>query len=116
MTKRDLATQWRDLHKEVSRHAIESKVSNDALRILENAYRALSLEERRLIDDVLIEDLLSEDELWRFDAQVLVDEFKIKSAIPALVELTRKLEGRREPSSHFESKRVSSLIDRLRSK
>src|SRR5262249_57890001 len=73
-------------------------------------YARFDASERAMGDRVLAEWALSADEGTRFDALVLIREFKVRQAIAALRELARRLEGSAAPSAPFELEKVKRLI------
>lgn len=70
--------------------------------------------ERQMADEVLGEWALSEDERVRFDALALIDELKIKSAIPALQRLAARLADSTMPGAPYELKKVTRIITGFR--
>lgn len=90
---------YREDEEKAGRERRDSYHTLERLRVL---YRAFDQEERKMADQVLMEWLLygdpiadatawikSESPWW--DAMVLIEEFKIFTALPALEELVRRL-------------------------
>jgi len=77
---------------------------------LAGLYRALSAEERRAVDELIFDDLMSPDEARRFDAVALVREFRIRSAAKTLVRLAEVLEEASSPGAPYEWAKVNRLI------
>lgn len=101
--------------KAVDQEARELKDSYLALEKLHSLYRELETEERALADRVVAEWLLSDDEGLRFDALVLVDDFKIVKAVSALRELSRRLGSTTTPGAPYEQQRIDRVIRELAS-
>jgi hypothetical protein len=94
----------------ISNNAIASKQSQDALAQLESHYRLLTVEERVIVDQLLAEQVRSDDENVRFDALALVDNFKIGSAAPALRGLADWLERQGHPGAPYEWAKVNRIL------
>lgn len=90
--------------------AASLKDSQLALEKLSALYKKFDDTERRMADRVLSEWALSEDEGLRFDALVLIDEFKIDTAISSLNELAARLASSEEPSAPYELNKVQRII------
>lgn len=97
-----------------NKEANARKESNLVWAWLQDLYRKFGLEERELADQVLIEWVLSNDENVRYDALVLIGEFKIADALPALEELGRRLSLSTSPGAPYERKKVDSILQELR--
>ncbi len=95
------------------RDANALKESNLAWEWLRNLYRKFDSDERKLADQVLIEWVLSDDENVRYDALVVIDEFKIADALFAVQELATRLRLSNAPSAPYELKKVDSLLQKL---
>lgn len=80
---------------------------------LNGFYYALDAEERLLADRVLAEWMLSDDDRKRYDADLLIDEYKVKSAEPALRTLMAKLATSTDPLAPYEQKKVARLLEKL---
>lgn len=92
------------------RDANALKESNLVWQWLHDLYQKFDIEERKLADQVLREWVLSEDENLRYDALVLIGDFKIVSALPALRELAVRLTRSKEPSAPHELRKVKETI------
>jgi cysteinyl-tRNA synthetase len=91
----------------------EGKAFKEALysvNRLTDLYRKFDAEERAMADQVLAEWLLSEDESVRFDAWVLIDDFKIRSALPALEKLAQRLAASPAVGAPDELERINRII------
>jgi cysteinyl-tRNA synthetase len=73
-------------------------------------YEKFDTEERAMADQVIAEWALSEDENTRFDAQALIDEFKIRSALPALEKLVMRLAASKAVGAANELELVNRFI------
>ena len=104
---------WLTMSADVSKVAIAIKQSQEALFVLARRYRDLSPEDRAIVDELLAEQVQSEDEHVRFDALALVDEFKIGSAVPALRGLADWLERRGHPGAPYEWAQVNRILGDL---
>jgi hypothetical protein len=72
--------------------------------------------EREMANNILSEWVLSEDAGLRFDAQALIDDFHIATAIPALQSLATRLSKDTAPGAPYELKKVNRIVERLNSK
>jgi hypothetical protein len=97
----------------VDRDADALKESNLAWEWLRGLYRRFDAEERRLADQVLSEWTLSDDENVRYDALVLIGDFRIMSALPALRELSARLRRSNAPGAPYELQKVDRLLREL---
>ncbi|SRR6266540_49947 len=86
------------------------KESNLAWQWLRDLYRKFDDEERKMADQVLKEWILSDDENVRYDALVLIGDFKIMSAIPALQELVIRLTRSKVPGAPYELQKVERIL------
>ncbi len=95
------------------RDANALKESNIAWEWLRNLYRKFDVEERKLADQVLEEWLLSDDENVRYDALVLIGDFRISRAVPVLQELAIRLRHSKVPGAPYELKKVDRILQDL---
>jgi hypothetical protein len=100
---------------EVSERAVANKQSQEAVLVMIERYRLLSKEERAVVDQLLCDQLASEDETVRFDAVALIREFSITVALPDLRALADRLEAQHSPGAPYEWAKVNRLIGRLTS-
>jgi hypothetical protein len=98
------------------RDANALKESNLAWEWLRDLYRKFDAEERKLADQVLAEWALSDDENVRYDALVLIGDFKIVSALPALRDLAARLRLSKTPGAPYELRKVDSVVRELSGK
>src|SRR6266508_2108144 len=73
-------------------------------------YHKFDAKERTMADQVVAEWALSEDENTRFDARVLIGDFKIRSALPALEKLVMRLAASTAVGAANELELVNRLI------
>jgi hypothetical protein len=95
------------------RDANALKESNLAWEWLRNLYCKLDSDERGLANQVLIEWVLSTDENVRYDALVVIDEFRIADALSAIQELAARLRLSNAPGAPYELKKVDLLLRKL---
>lgn len=80
---------------------------------LSHRYTLLQSNERAIVDVVLAEWLESADETKRFDAESLIWDHRIGTAMPALKALARRLERSKAPGAPYELKMVQKIINAL---
>jgi hypothetical protein len=73
-------------------------------------YEKLNTEERMMANEVLVEWALLDDERVRFDALALIDDFKISSAVPALIALADRLASSSAVGAPFELHKVDRIL------
>src|SRR5262245_18867586 len=95
------------------RDAIALENSNLAWEWLREFYWSLEADRRMLADQVLTEWLLSDDESVRYDALVLIDDFRIAAALPGLHEAAGRLRRSESPGAPFELKKVDRIVNML---
>jgi len=110
MSAADVRESWRRFHDDVATRAVENKQSSNAQLALAARYRSLADDEREIIDELLAEQLRSEDETVRFDALALIADFQIGSALPALRRLADWLESQSFPGAPYEWAMVNRII------
>lgn len=113
MSAQDVRDSWTRFRQSVSAAAIAGKESQAALFALCDRYRALPAGERLFVDQLLTEQLASDDEIDRFDALALIHEFRITSALPAARALAARLESAEGPGAPYEWAKVNRLIGHL---
>jgi hypothetical protein len=109
----DVRGAWLRMREEVSARAVANKQSQEAVLAMAERYRSLTEGERADVDQLLIEQLASEDETVRFDALALVREFRIAAALSALRVLADWLETQHSPGAPYEWAKVNRLIGAL---
>lgn len=95
------------------REANALKESNLAWKWLRNLYRKFDAEERKLADQILAEWALSDDENVRYDALVLIADFRIMTAMSALHELAGRLRHSKAPGAPSELRKVDRILGDL---
>jgi hypothetical protein len=102
-------TMWK-YREAADKEANDLREPNLAWHRLRELYRKFDALERSLADQVLGEWVLSDDENVRYDALVLIGDFDINSAVPALRELATRLKRSDAPGAPFELKKVESIL------
>jgi len=113
MSARDTQERWEEFWARVDAANKAAKQCQATLFDLSDYYLSLPVEERRSIDALLAEWVLSDNESKRFDALALIDEHRIRSALPALEDLRQKLDKSREPGAPFEKAKVDRIVASL---
>ena len=90
--------------------AAKLKDSQLVLVRLKNLFLKLDATERKAVEQVLAEWVLSDDENVRFDALALIDYFKIKGATHALEKLAVRLAASGAVSAPFELSKIKRVI------
>jgi hypothetical protein len=103
---------------EAARRAAESEgraLKNAMLPLerLREAYSRFTPEAQSIGGLILAEWLESEDENRRFDALVLIDEFRVAAAASVLQRLADKLRDSGAPGAPFEREKIGRILDRL---
>jgi hypothetical protein len=88
----------------------DSKDSQAVLERLRAVYRSLDPGERPHAQSVLVEWTLADDETLRFDALMLIDEFAIVAAAPALTTLTTRLATSQAVGANYELNKVNRIL------
>lgn len=113
MSTLDARERWEQFWARIDAETKAQKASHAAVFELSRYYLALSTAERQIIDALLAEWVLSDEESKRFDALALIDEHRIRSALPALEELREKLNKSREAGAPFEKAKVDRIVAAL---
>ena len=95
------------------RKAQEDKFSHQALLRLIAFYRSLDEEDQVVVDERLADWVGSDNVRKRFDALALIDEFGVRSALPALRADLRRLEHAEGPSIPSDRAKLLRIIDKL---
>lgn len=109
----DVRDLWLQRQREDLARAIENKQTHEALLSITARYRGLSTDDRAVVDELLAEQLGSADETVRFIALALIQDFKIRSALPALRKLTDWLETQTAPGAPYEWAKVNRIVGAL---
>ena len=113
MTFEEFRREMNEYRKSADERAKELKGPQIASEKLRSLYRSFDAQERIMADRVVIEWVLSDEEGIRFDALALVEDFRIRAAIPALRELASRLGNQRTPGAPFERARTDRIIAEL---
>jgi len=89
------------------------KLANHTLIKLQKIYAELSPDERRVVDSVLGEWVLSNDERKRFDAESLINHFRITAAVPALRSAASSTIGATDAPTAYRREKLQRLIEAL---
>ena len=95
-----------------ARH-VAAKDSQGAILELAATYGRIPEEDRRKVEEVLLDWLLSEDESLRYDALFIVDEYLIRRAAPSLRVLQERLQSDPRPGAPYEWAKVNRTLGRL---
>ena len=107
---------WHQEYDYIDRISKESKNSQLAWFELSKRYIALSLEEQREVDSILVEWLKSDDACRRSDAVWLIREHKIIASKKALEELCVRLKDCKipdDPQGYHEREHVIEVLKKL---
>lgn len=107
---RDALEKFRE---EVNREAMASKSSHDAFVQLSNLYARFDADERGMADRIIADWLASDDDGKRWDAEALIQEHGIESALPQLRALAERLEDETDPSAPYEWAKVNRIVGQL---
>lgn len=110
----DTRERWETLFERLYAEAQAAKSAHDVVLQMEDAYSVLGEDERRSVDALLSEWMLSDEERKRFIAVALTRQHRIMSVLPAAETLVRRLAGAKTPSAPFEREKVERLINELR--
>jgi hypothetical protein len=108
--RREMEAYRQDVHKE----GWDLKDSVHAWDRLEVLYRRFDAEERAIADQVISEWILSDNDSASHDGWVLARRCHIKSAIPAIEELVRRIASSRDPRVHGWLDTISRALEDIR--
>jgi Cys-tRNA synthase (O-phospho-L-seryl-tRNA:Cys-tRNA synthase) len=109
----EVRAEWVRFRNAANVRAEAAKQSQQVIYDLMNHYRMLSAAERAEVDVLLVRDIDSDEPNAQFDALALISEFKVKSALPALRSLARRLELARSPNAPYDWSKVNRIIGDL---
>lgn len=110
MTAAEFDTMWR----RIDAQATAKKDSNQALIRLKDLYASFDAADRQIVDTVLSEwVLLDLNSRRRFDALALIQHFRIRAALPAVLKARCDLKGATDPSVPFEDDRLRRIGESL---
>jgi len=105
---------WMNAAREqIEREAQRDKDTPRALVELQRLYRSFDDAERTAADEVAIAWALSDDLDKRFDGLAMINMHEIRSAVPALRELARRLPGEQGPQSPYDLAKVQRILAKL---
>lgn len=114
MNYEEFRNEMESYRRDADADASTRKDSQLVLDRLHSLYLRFDASEQSMANRVLAEWVLSDDEGIRFDALALIDEFKIRQAVPALHELAQRLEKSKFPSAPYELEKVNRIVGDLR--
>jgi hypothetical protein len=110
LSRREFEGVWERFDAE----AQAAKFSHEAVLRLADYYRHLDNEDKRVVDETLASWVLEGDERRQFDALALIDEFRIRSALPALEADLARLANAAGPSVPTDRAKLQRIIADLR--
>jgi len=111
MTLDEFKKEMLAYRKAADKEAISRKESNLAWQSLHDMYQNFNAKERAMADQVLEEWVSSDDENVRYDALVLIGDFKIVSVVPALRALASRLASSTTPDAPYELNKINRIIE-----
>jgi len=115
MTYEEFRQEMESYRRDADADASARKDSQLVLDRLHALYLKFDASEQAMANRVLAEWALSGDEGMRFDALALIDEFKIRQAIPALNELAQRLGSSKAPGAPYELEKAKRIVADLSS-
>lgn len=88
----DTKRSWEDAWERINRLASETKDEVEATEALSMLYDELPARERRVVDQLLADWVLSPDQRKRYDALALARRHHIDAAVPAMQKLLAEVE------------------------
>jgi hypothetical protein len=113
MTFEEFRKEMNEYRKSADEQAKELKDPQIVSEKLRSLYRSFDTQARIMADGVVIEWVLSDEEGIRFDALALVEDFRLRAAIPALRELASRLANQRTTGAPFERAKIDRIIAEL---
>jgi hypothetical protein len=113
MRRQDFRAEFNGFRRIVEEEATSRRDPYHALERLHQFYERLNAEQRAAADETIATWLGSSVEAQRFDALVLIEDYGIRSAVPALQELLVSLRSIPGPAAAFESQKVERILARL---
>lgn len=113
MIASEVRESWIAFRQKISDRAIAEKNSQSALCGLVEYYRSLPRDAQLIVNQLLSEQLSQDNKAIRFDALAVIRDCRIKSALPALRQLSDRLGGEESPSAPYDLAKVNRLIDYL---
>jgi hypothetical protein len=104
---------WRTAWGEVDRRHVEAKDSQGAIVELFELYARLSADARAAANAALFDALHEDDETRRHDALAMINQFKLREAIPHMRELAARLQLADSAGAPFELAKVQRFLQKL---
>ena len=121
MNREEFRKSFVEAWEAIDEDADSSKFPEIAVPTLENLYRAFDDEQRNIADQIIAEFVTSSDPGKQFDALALVRTFKIRTALPQLLELeasckrrVRRSWIRSDPTAPNDLEEVRRVIQALK--
>jgi hypothetical protein len=106
LSRRDFEELW----ERVDADAQAAKFSQGALLRLMAFYRGLDADDQHTVNEALAVWVTQGDERRKFDALALVEEFKIRSATPALHQQLDRLTRSADPSAPYDRAWIERIM------
>ena len=113
LTLEEFRREFESYRSAANRDAAALKDPYIALGQLRSLYNRFDPDERSMADRVISDWALSDDDGVRFDALVLIDEFKVADAIPTLATLVNRLDASTAVGAPYELQKVRRIMARL---
>lgn len=113
MSRASVSQRWKQLRRDLERRGDESKLPEAATSELSRQYGLLDTTDRTEVDEVLSSWVLSDDLAERFDALAVISDNSVRSALPALRELSTRLERSQDPGAPYEWAKVNRIVGSL---
>ena len=113
MTPAELRLAMQRYRQQIEAEANALKDPYLALDRLRGEFSKLDVDERRVANEVLGEWALSDDEGLRYDALALIEDLNVRTALPALEKLMRRLAESASPGAPYELKKVRRIAAKL---
>jgi len=107
--RREMEGYWQDADEQAQSFK-DPTIPEKRLLLL---FERFDARERVLADQVVSEWVLSDNEAMQFDALIVVDKLKIRTALPALKELVARLGSRQDPGTPWKIEKVTRIIRSL---
>jgi hypothetical protein len=108
-----MSVDWRIQWEETDRRHREARDSQGAILELFERYSRLTTQERRNANAVIFEALQEGSDTQRYDALAIINEFRVREALPYLRELAARLQLDDSASAPFELAKVQRFISKL---
>jgi hypothetical protein len=105
--------EFESLWDRLDAEALASKQSQDATVRLTSFYGELDEPDRAVVDEALADWVVGGDDRRVFDALVLIRQFEIRSALPALERRAESLAGATEGPPKHEREKIERIVREL---